>query len=121
MSRLGRFVGLLSLAGVPVFVCCGGSDGDGLGADSGDDSNSGATGSSTGGPTIVDEVPVGGKPAGGADSDAPPPVIGGGSNSAPLGAGCGPETAGQCHPVGGDCNPDTLAPVDVVEADTTCF
>lgn len=122
MFRLGRLLGLLSLASVPVFVCCGGSsEGDGSGSDSSDDSSSGSNGSSTGGPRIVDEVPPGAVPGGGADSDAPPPIVGGGSNSAPLGAGCGPETAGTCHPVGGDCNPDTLLPVEVVDSDTTCF
>lgn len=119
MFKLGRFLGLLSLASVPAFVCCGGSS---EGGDDDDSSSGSDGGSSTNGPTIVDEVPDGGEPIGGADPDAPPPFIGGGSNSAPLGAGCGPETAGECHPVGGDCNPATLAPDhEVVDADTTCF
>ncbi|HEY6729154.1 MAG TPA: hypothetical protein VI197_34325 [Polyangiaceae bacterium] len=119
MFRLGRFLGLLSLTGVPLFVCCGGSsEGDGHGDDS--DSASGSNSSSSGGVTIVDEKPDGGAPLG-ADPDAPPPLIGGGSNSAPLGVGCGPETAGQCHPVGGDCNPGSAGPGKVIEADSTCF
>ena len=36
--------------------------------------------------------------------------------------GCGPETAGDCHPVGGNCNPTTLAPdYELIEAETVCF
>jgi len=119
MFRLGRFLGLVSLAGVPLFASCGGSSENGKpGADSDSDSN----GSSSTGATIVDEVPAGGQPVGGADPNAPPPLVGGGDNSAPLGEGCGPETAMECFPVGGDCNSGLLAPDhELIEAKSTCF
>ncbi|HWO14715.1 MAG TPA: hypothetical protein VNN80_34670, partial [Polyangiaceae bacterium] len=93
--------------------------GDGGGGDADGSSGSGSDGSSSTGATIVDEVPAGGIPIGGADPNGPPTIVGGGSNSAPLGAGCGPETAGECHPVGGDCNPGS--DTQVIQADSTCF
>lgn len=115
MSRLAKFLTIASLCSVPLAASCGGSDGDGGG------SSGGKKNGATGGVTLVDDVPAGSHPEG-ADPNAPPPFVGGGSNSAPLGEGCGPETAGECHPVGGDCNPGTLAPDHrVVDADTVCF
>jgi hypothetical protein len=92
---------------------CGssGEDGGANGSHSGARSTSSGSGSTGGSGT-----------PGGADPNAPPVIRGGGSNSAPLGTGCGPETAGECHPVGGNCNPSTLAPdYELIDAETVCF
>src|SRR5688500_712156 len=115
MFKSIQVLGALSLTGLLSVASCGGSS-------EGDDLASGASGSG-GGPGIVDDVPDGAVPvAGGADPNAPPPLIGGGSNSAPLGVGCGPETASDCHPVGGNCNPGTLVPDhEVIDAQSICF
>ncbi len=115
MSRLGRFLGILSLTGVPLLTSCGGDAESGAGG--------GGKGSTSSGVPIVDHAPDGSQPESqGADPNAPPPLVGGGSNSAPLGEGCGPETAGDCHPVGGSCNPGTLAPDhQLIAADSVCF
>jgi len=120
MTKLGRFLGIVSLGGGALLASCGGDTDEGAGFDSENGSKNGSNNSD--GPRIVDKPPAGSRPATGADASAPPPIVGGGSNSAPVGAGCGPETAGDCHPVGGNCNPDKLAPDhEVITADSVCF
>jgi hypothetical protein len=90
-----------------------GSDGSGSEFQSTGDGTSSGQGASG---TTGSSVPRG------ADPNAPSVIRGGGSNSAPLGSGCGPETANECHPVGGNCNPATLAPdYRLIEAESVCF
>ena len=113
MPKLAKVVTIGLLSSFPLATSCGGSSEGNSG-----DSNEGM---GNAGVTLVDGLPADGQRQG-ADPNAPPPLAGGGSNSAPLGAGCGPETSGDCHPVGGNCNPGTLAPDHrVVAADSICF
>jgi len=106
---------------------CGGSSEEGYGTGSQGSGTTGISGGSQGSTTSASTG--GGSATGGsgsrwrgADPNTPPPIPGGGTHSAPLGAGCGPETANECHPVGGDCNPSTLVPdYRLVAADSICF
>lgn len=88
---------------------CGGSPGGDGGSDSGKGSGNGnGNGSSSDGETVLIGVT---------------PIPGGGSNSAPLQAGCAPETAQECLGPGGKCSTSAGlgGDVKVVEAGTVCF
>ena len=49
------------------------------------------------------------------------PIPGGGDLSAPLGVGCGPETAHDCFPAGGDCDISTFGSYELISAARECF
>lgn len=96
-----------------------GSSGDGSGGTSSADGSSGDGSSSNG---------SGGDGSGGSASGSGTtggstitPIVGGGDNSAPLGAGCGPDTAGECHPKGGDCAGTAFDDHEIKSAGSTCF
>lgn len=87
------------------------SGGDGDTSSSAGDSTSGSGGSSSSNGT-----------SSGASGGVTAPIIpGGGENAAPLGAGCGPETASQCHPPGGDCAGAGFTDHEVKSAGAVCF
>lgn len=108
-------------------LSCGSSDSGGDGETSGGGSGSSTDGRGAGGTgntwtdaSMADATTSGSQTnASGAISAAP--IRGGGDHSAPLGTGCGPETAHECHPVGGDCSLEPEDRYELISAVRQCF
>jgi hypothetical protein len=122
MAKVARFNSRTGLALVALVAAASGMGACGGGGSPGSDSN-GDSGNDSDGASNSDGSSDGNSSDGETVLIGVTPIPGGGSNSAPLQAGCAPETAQECLGPGGKCSTSAGlgGDVEVLEAKAVCF